>query len=214
MCACDWQRARSREQVEHRTNEVLDAAARLFRSVPYDGVTLQMIAKEAGFTRSNLYRYFATKEEIFLFLYLADIRVWVKDVSESVGANLTPDAFAAVWTEITCRHRRLLELTPLLTLTLERNASEELYRDTKIAFADVLEVLTRVISKALPALEPNRIGEFIKFFQALVSGAWPMSKHTETQRRTLEELGMNSIVVDFPKLVSESIHAYVRGSLP
>jgi TetR/AcrR family transcriptional regulator len=211
MCERDWKRARSREQVEHRVNEILDAAARLFRSVPYDGVTLQMIAKEAGFTRSNLYRYFSTKEEIFLMLYLSDIRIWVQDVLESVGGNLSPDDFAAVWTEITCRHRRLLDLTPLLTLTLERNSSEELYKETKIAFGLAMEDLSAMISKALPGLDPEEIGEFLKFYQALVSGAWPMSRYTEMQSRILDELHMNRVKVDFPKLISDSLLAYIRG---
>ena len=209
----DWKRARSREQVEHRANEVLDAAARLFRNMPYDEVTLQKIAKEANFTRSNLYRYFATKEEIFLTLYLSDVREWVGEAQEAITGKLTPEEFADVSTEILFRHPRLLDLTPLLALTLERNASEELYRETKIALGGILEELTIAMRTALPSLTPERAVDFFHFYQSLISGAWPMARQSKACMRILNELGMEWMAVDFRKLVSGSVLAYLKGIL-
>jgi len=60
----DWVRARSDEQIEQRINEIVDATARLYEENRFEDITFAMIAKEANFTRSNLYRYFQTKEEI------------------------------------------------------------------------------------------------------------------------------------------------------
>ena len=60
-----WVRARNEEQIEQRISEIVDATARLYESHRFEEITFAMIAKEADFTRSNLYRYFATKEDIF-----------------------------------------------------------------------------------------------------------------------------------------------------
>ena len=59
-----WERARSEEQIEYRVNEILKATAKLYEEHRFEEITFVMIAKEAGFTRSNLYRYFKTKEDI------------------------------------------------------------------------------------------------------------------------------------------------------
>jgi AcrR family transcriptional regulator len=45
---------------------------------------MQMIAREAGFTRSNLYRYFTTREEIFLTLFTADFEICVQQFMSAV----------------------------------------------------------------------------------------------------------------------------------
>ena len=66
MSKNNWIRARSKEQIEQRIEAILDAAGTVFQNVPYEKVTMLMIAKEAGSSRSNLYRYFKTREEIFL----------------------------------------------------------------------------------------------------------------------------------------------------
>ncbi|MHC4756423.1 MAG: helix-turn-helix domain-containing protein [Planctomycetota bacterium] len=41
---------------------------------------MQLIAKEAGFTRYNLYKYFSSKEEIFLEFLKHDIILWRQDL--------------------------------------------------------------------------------------------------------------------------------------
>jgi AcrR family transcriptional regulator len=57
-----WQRSRSREQKEQRIAEIVDATARLYQKHSFEDITFALIAKEADFTRSNLYKCFNTKE--------------------------------------------------------------------------------------------------------------------------------------------------------
>ncbi len=64
----DFERARSLEQKEARIEEIKAAAESLFNEVPYHEITLSMIADRLSWTRANLYRYFKSKEEIFLDL--------------------------------------------------------------------------------------------------------------------------------------------------
>ena len=62
----DYQRARSPQQKAERMTAIMDAAESLFRDLPYHEINMGMIAKELGWSRSNLYKYAATQEEVFL----------------------------------------------------------------------------------------------------------------------------------------------------
>ena len=50
---------------EQRRKSVLEHAFALFAESGYDGVTYQKIADRCGISRTSIYRYFRTKEEIF-----------------------------------------------------------------------------------------------------------------------------------------------------
>lgn len=61
-------RARNNEQKEFRMNEIKTAADSVFGENPYSEITLTTIAQQLGWSRANLYKYFSTKEEIYLAL--------------------------------------------------------------------------------------------------------------------------------------------------
>jgi AcrR family transcriptional regulator len=49
-----------------RRSRIIDAALRLFAETAYDSVQMDDLARAAGVAKPTLYRYFATKEELFL----------------------------------------------------------------------------------------------------------------------------------------------------
>ncbi len=198
MKSQDWQRARTEEQVEQRVREIQDAAARLIQTLPYEKVTLLRIAHELNFTRSNVYRYFSTKEEIFLSIYVAAMQRWSVDIEREFTEPLSIEAFAEKWTEILCRQEQLLELSSLLAVTLERNTSEEAFRKTKIFLGELLSWLVGILRKVLPMLADDQITEFARAQQILFSGAWPMSRLPERQKEILKEMKMEYMILDFP----------------
>jgi len=206
-----WQRARSDDQVEVRIRSLLDAAAALFRRGPYAEVTLQAIAREAGFTRSNVYRYFTTKEEIFLALYMGDIDAWLADLDSTMPGPLSREEFTERWLEVTFRQERLLALSHLLAPTLEANVSAEAYRDTKRRFAEVLVRVGVIVARAQPGLDPEDIQRLLTVHQALVAGAWPMCRRTDEQQRILEDMGLSDMWPDFETTIRDAVDAYLRG---
>jgi len=215
MSKRDWQRARSSKQIEERVDEILEGAAGVFLTVPYEKVTMQMIAGKAGFTRSNLYRYFNTREEIFLALFIRDVNTWAGEFSEAFYDETRPaeslETFAARWTEILCRQNRLLRLTPLLTMTLENNTSEEVYRRTKLAIRDKTAEMIPKIQNLIPALSSDQIFDFLLFHQALLAGGWPMTQYTDMQLKVLHEIGMQQLNIKFSVFYKRSILTYLRG---
>ena len=61
------------------------AADALFQEHPYHQITMGTIAKELGWSRSNLYKYAATQEEIFLALHSAKNRAWLEDLCAALA---------------------------------------------------------------------------------------------------------------------------------
>ncbi|MBP5201947.1 TetR/AcrR family transcriptional regulator, partial [bacterium] len=51
----------------HR-EKIVDACEKLYQTKTFDEITLKEIGDEAEFTRTAIYSYFQTKEEIFLAL--------------------------------------------------------------------------------------------------------------------------------------------------
>jgi TetR/AcrR family transcriptional regulator len=211
MSESSWTRARSSEQIEQRVKAILDAAGRVFHKEPYENVTLQMIAKEAGFTRSNLYRYFATREEIFLELFVSDIDAWARQAASVFTKKISIAAFAKKWTEVLCQQRRLLELSPLLSLSLEKNTSEEVYRKTKLALIGRMQTVIPALRKAIPSLSLEQWYDFLLTHQALLAGAWPMAQYSEMQQKVLQELALPQMQIDFTAFYRKAILFYLSG---
>ena len=51
-----------------RREEIINACAQLYETMGFKDVTIKEIGKITSFTRTSIYNYFQTKEEIFLAL--------------------------------------------------------------------------------------------------------------------------------------------------
>lgn len=211
MCEKEWKRARTEDQIEERLSQILESASSLFREIPYDGVTLKNIADRAGFTRSNLYRYFSSKEEIFSALYIRVAEQWVSDVEQTLQGKYSPEAFLEQWVKLLERHRQFLELTPLLALSLERYSSREAFREMKIEVSRLSLRLSWVLQVVLPSLSDQDIYHFLRTNQILVAGAWPMGQRTVLQEEVLDELGLPGMRIDFFETFRESLALVLSG---
>ena len=101
----DYQRARSPQQKAERMSAIMDATETLFAQLPYHEINMGLIAKELGWSRSNLYKYAATQEEIFLALHSRANRALVDDLMASLaGKKLTNAEFAHEWACAVARH--------------------------------------------------------------------------------------------------------------
>lgn len=130
----DYLRARSPEQKAERMNAIMNAAENLFRDLPYHEITMGLIAKELGWSRSNLYKYAATQEEVFLALHTRANKAFIDDVLTSLEAqatlkggdgHLTNEKFAQAWADAAGKHPEFLRYQDILIAIIESNASVE-----------------------------------------------------------------------------------------
>jgi len=81
-----YQRARRPEQKEERREAILAAARELATQRSVRAVSLGDIAREVGLAKSNVLRYFESREEIFLTLLLREWEAWREDAAATTGA--------------------------------------------------------------------------------------------------------------------------------
>ena len=77
-----------------RRNEIIDACERLYQTMNFKDITIIEIGKATSFTRTSIYNYFKTKEEIFLALLQREYELWIEELDKiSVRENLSKAEF-------------------------------------------------------------------------------------------------------------------------
>jgi AcrR family transcriptional regulator len=208
-----WQRARNEEQKEQRISEIVSATARLYKKHSFEEISFALIAKEAGFTRSNLYKYFPSKEEIFLEFLKHDIIIWRKELVKTYRRRKawSVKTFASVWVEILSKHKRLLNLLSILHSFLEKNVSEQTLIDFKTRATDELKVLSELLCRIFPALSPQEAGEFLELQLASAIGLYQITNLSEMQQRVLEYPEFRHLKVDFNSYLQKTVEYLLRG---
>jgi AcrR family transcriptional regulator len=171
-----------------------------------------MIAKEAGFTRSNLYRYFKTKEDIFLKLLALDITIWRKD-AEKTFTEEEKDIidFSKRWVVLWLKHKRMLEIYTILYTLLEKNASLEALVDFKKSIFADMGFSIEVISKILPFMIADKAMEFMYASLSLVTGVYPLMDLTPKQKEAMQIVGMEMSPEMVVSMLESSTLSLLKG---
>ena len=72
-----------------RREEIVQACARLYETRSFREITLKEIGAQTTFTRTSIYNYFHTKEEIFLALLQQEHEAWNQDLAALCQSNTT-----------------------------------------------------------------------------------------------------------------------------
>ena len=210
----NWVRARSDKQIEQRINEITRATARLYEGHRFEEITFAMIAREAHFTRSNLYRYFDTREDIFLELLKHDIADWRKEILE-----ITPDGlgdlekFSKTWVDLLQKHLRMIKLFTILYTQLEQNSSLEALTGFKKKLLEELALVAGFLFSKLPFPSIESATDFLFAQSFLAIGTYPMLELTSKQKQAMETVGMNTNPQYFKAIFTKSIHSLLMGVL-
>ena len=72
----------SEELTAARREEIINACEKLYRTMRFKEITIKEIGRETSFTRTSIYNYFETKEEIFLALLKREYDCWCESLAE------------------------------------------------------------------------------------------------------------------------------------
>jgi AcrR family transcriptional regulator len=210
----NWIRARSNKQIEQRINEITKATARLYEGHRFEEITFAMIAREADFTRSNLYRYFATREDIFLELLKFDITEWRKEILEILPDGFIDlENFSITWVDLLQKHQRMIKLFTILYTQLEQNSSLEALTEFKQKLLEELTLVAEFLFGKLPFLSIESATEFLYTQSFLAIGTYPMLELTSKQKQAMETVGMDTNPEYFKAIFTKSIHSLLKGQM-
>jgi AcrR family transcriptional regulator len=207
MVPVDYQRARRPEQKHERREAILAAARELASERAVREVSLGDIARRVGQAKSNLLRYFDSREEIFLRLLL---REW-DDWREACAARLTttapsPDGVAGAIAQTLGERPLLCDLISEMSAVLERNVTADTAREFKAATLDRVDALGASVHARLPALTTADAREAVAAALIMTAGLWPIANPAPH---------VTAMFDDHPELTRAHVHfeARLRGLL-
>ena len=128
----------SEELTNARKEEIIHACARLYETMSFREITIKRIGKETSFTRTSIYNYFQTKEEIFLALFQQEYELWTGDLEELLRTNetFTGEGFAEAVAHTLEKRERLLKLMAMNHYDMEANSRMENLVNSRLPIRD------------------------------------------------------------------------------
>ena len=155
-----FQRARSDEQREIRRRAILDTAAAMLDEMPVAEVSLNELSRRVGLAKSNVLRYFESREAVLLELLDDFLGRWLEELAEELAAGIEADASPEVRADQLAEilSRSLAERVVLCDLVgaqggvLEHNVSVEVVKRHKRSSHAKLVTMVELVRRHLPEL--------------------------------------------------------------
>jgi AcrR family transcriptional regulator len=193
-----FQRARRPEQVEARRYAILTVAGRMLNDRRAADISLRELSDQVGLAKSNVLRYFDSREAIFLEILDADWVAWLDDVeprldalaqAPATGPYAREESVATLLAESLLDRPRLCDLISAMATELERNVPTEFARSFKLRASANSARLAAMIRRTLPILAADDAGHFVGAVVVIVAGLWPHAQPTEVVAAVTAELG-------------------------
>ncbi|WP_353940372.1 TetR family transcriptional regulator [Streptomyces sp. HUAS MG91] len=214
----DFRRARSAEQREVRKQTILEAAAELLAELPVRDISLRELSRRVGLSKTNVVRYFETREAVFFELLNRELARWIEELpAELAREGADPAASPRAVTDVLARSlagRALLcELFAALGTELERNISAESVRDFKRVHTRLLEDLAELLRGHLPALSPAAARELVSLTVLYTAGLWPFAHPSPAVIEAQQDPELADTKVDFAERLGRALHLSATGLL-
>ena len=179
---------------------MLGAARTLLTTEGLAGVGLSAIARAAGLAKSNVYRYFGSREEILMALLADDAFAWLAEFEREIAplAGRSDAAqVAALLARTISAHALTCQLIAVVAGVLEHNTSAVAAAEFKQQMLDLSIRIRNAIHAALPAIPIDRVIAFVRYLHALIAGLWPMAHPAPMMAPLLRRPEYASLASDF-----------------
>lgn len=204
-------RARTPEAKAKRRAAILAAASALLAQGGIERTTLSAIATEAGTTKSNIYRYFESREEILMRLLTEDLH----EASEALAQALTKPRpvpeIAALLANGLAANPRLCLLISITASTLEHNISTNTLRDIKRDMVASLELTATALHTAIPEIPLEQAENAVQILFTLIIGLWPHSTPGPALQALYKEPEFTRFDLDFSGVLTFSTEVMLKG---
>ncbi|MFE5138657.1 TetR/AcrR family transcriptional regulator [Streptomyces fagopyri] len=216
-----FQRARSEEQREIRRQAILDTAATMLDEMAVGEVSLNELSRRVGLAKSNVLRYFESREAILLELLDSAWKRLMDELPGLLAAGIGPeravrqrgDEFAAVFTRALAERRVLCDLLSAQAGVLEHNVSAAVAARYKRAAIGNVDALAGLARQYLPEL-----GGGARLFSAqafMMAGAvWTHARPSPGMLAAYDaDPSLAALRMDFAATLQEMVATLIAGIL-
>ena len=185
----------SPELTNARKKEIINACEEIYKTMSFKEITIKEIGKATSFTRTSIYNYFQTKEEIFLALLKQENELWVADLTDMMAQHetMTKDEFADKLARSLEKRGQMLKIMSMNHYDMESNSRLEHLIEFKVAYGESIRTVENCLEKYFPDMSVAEKQDFIYTFFPFMFGIYPYTVVTEKQRAAMEEAGVNYV---------------------
>ena len=203
----------SPELTSARKEEIISACRKLYETMSFKDITLKEIGQQTSFTRTSIYNYFETKEEIFLALFAQEYELFAKDLDglREQREMLSPDELSSELARALERRPLMLKLLSMNLYDMEANSRMERLVEFKKAYGESSAAVDRCLKKFVPGLGEQSRQTFLYAFLPFVYGLYPYTVVTEKQRLAMKEAGIPYVYMSTYEMAYTFIRTLLGG---
>ncbi len=179
----------SEERTAARREEIILACAELYKRMSFKDITMKEIGNTITVTRTSIYNYFQTKEEIFLALLQREYELWIQRLKEIQAENgsLTRAEFAAALAHSLEDRKNLLKIMSMNHYDMEENSRLERLIEFKTVYGQALAEVRNCLDKFFPEMTDADKQDFVFSFFPFLFGIYPYTMVTEKQKEAMRQ---------------------------
>ena len=143
----------SAELTEARRTEIMEACKKLYENMTFKDVNLKEIGKVTTFSRTSIYNYFESKEEIFLGIFEDEYIKWTMELQKIIDAGqMSREKLAKKLADSLGRRKLMLKLLSVNLYDMEENSRQENLVEFKRAYGASIKAVHRCLDKFCPEM--------------------------------------------------------------
>jgi len=222
MVMTSFKRARSEEQRTQRRRMILDTTAAMLAEMPVAQISLNELSRRVGLAKSNVLRYFESREAVLLELLDAASQEWLEQLHDALTAAVNPNASpsergdrlaGSLATSLTARPV-LCDLISAQAAVLEHNVSPQIAAQYKRAAIASVGVLARLILQCVPELGERDAQRLAVATILVTSAVWTHARPAAAMLAAYEaDPSLASMRFDFTTTLRETLEVLITGLL-
>lgn len=179
----------SKETVDIRKEEIINACEKLYENNNFKDITIKSIGEKTTFSRTSIYNYFQTKEEIFLALLKKEYERWIEELDTIYENNseMTKERFASELAHTIEKRKKLLKLLSMNMYDMEENSRMEKLIEFKVVYGASIKTIKKWLDKYFVNMNEKEKKEFLFSFFPFMFGIYPYTFVTDKQKEAMKK---------------------------
>lgn len=216
-----FQRARTEDQREVRRKEILDAVAAMLGEMPVASISLNELSRRVGLAKSNVLRYFESREAILLELLVRAWSEWLSALPPLLADGVVTqgsvrergDQIARVIARSLGEREVFCDLFSSHASVLEHNVSGQVTASFKHSALANVTALAEQVRAYLPELG-DRAWQLCAHVGFATSAIWVHSRPSAGVLAAAEvDPSLAEFRIDFQRALEEMVATLISGTL-
>jgi AcrR family transcriptional regulator len=209
-----FRRARSDEQRAERREAILATAADMLATTRVNELTLNELARQVGLAKSNVLRYFESREAILLELFDREYSAWLDDLEARLDLLGSPgvEAIAQAIADSAASRPILCDLAASSAAVLEHNVSAEVAANYKLSAIDCAKRLAGIVGPLAGGFTMRESITFVGGVNVVIGGVWSMSQPSPGMAAAYEKYPeLRALRLDLAESIRELVATLLVG---